>query len=117
MTAEASVSDSDVVWSYVLHRCTNLIIILFYMQVCGIQLTLKTFSRAKDATGADNQLKEIYCRTHQPWQGAGTFGGDAVEIKRALRAQEKASHSVSSLLGHNSLIGQSMVVNFSRRIG
>jgi hypothetical protein len=45
----------------------------------------------------DNVLKEVYCRTHQPWQGAGTFGGDAVEIKTALAAQKKASDKVCKL--------------------
>jgi hypothetical protein len=67
--------------------------LFFGVQVCGIQLTLKTFSRVKDFTG-ENQLKEIYCRTHQPWQGASAFGGDAVEIKTAIAAQKKASDKV-----------------------
>jgi len=59
--------------------------------VCGLQLTLKTFSRAL----SDDSSKEIYCRTHVPKINATSVGGDAVGIRTALDAQKQASDKVS----------------------
>ena len=67
------------------------------MQVCGLQLTLKTFSRA--ATSNDGgSSKEIYCRTHVPKISATSVGGDAVGIRTALDAQKQASDKVCTEL-------------------
>ena len=58
--------------------------------MCGLQLTLKTFSRASSEDGS----KEIYCRTHIPKIGATSVGGDAVGIRSAIDAQKQASDKV-----------------------
>jgi len=68
------------------------------VQVCGLQLTLKTFCRAaaapSDAGGGGGSAKEIYCRTHVPKMSATSVGGDAVGIRAALDAQKQASDKV-----------------------
>jgi len=61
------------------------------VQVCGLQLTLKTFSRA---SSRDGHSKEIYCSTHVPKVNATSVGGDAVGIRAALDAQKQASDKV-----------------------
>ena len=68
-------------------------------QVCGLQLTLKTFCRAAAAPsdaggGGGGSAKEIYCRTHVPKMSATSVGGDAVGIRAALDAQKQASDKV-----------------------
>ena len=63
------------------------------VQVCGLQLTLKTFSRAS-TEGSD---KEVFCRTHVPKISATSVGGDAVGIRTALDAQKQASGKVVHL--------------------
>ena len=65
------------------------------LQVCGLQLTLKTFSRASSSDGGS---KEIYCRTHAPKMSATSVGGDAVGIRAALDAQKQASDKVLSMI-------------------
>jgi len=62
--------------------------------VCGLQLTLKTFSRAVSDNG---NTKEIYCRTHVPKLSATSVGGDAVGIRTALDAQKQASDKVCAI--------------------
>jgi len=59
--------------------------------VCGLQLTLKTFSRALTEGG---NSKEVFCRTHVPKISATSVGGDAVGIRTALDAQKQASDKV-----------------------
>ena len=65
------------------------------VQVCGLQLTLKTFSRSLTThDGGGNSKKEVFCRTHVPKLSATSVGGDAVGIRTALDAQKQASDKV-----------------------
>ena len=65
----------------------------FKCLVCSRQLTLANFQRDWDLN--NSRIKEVYCNSHVPRQGAGHYDQEALGIRAAIDAQRRASKKVS----------------------